>query len=200
MGWSSVGHLLLALALAHSLGCTSAYPSIFVARYQQTCTEHPDAPFGKVHGYSKALDRTVTFRLKPTAGGNPVVQERGVTTVCPGQRYNLDLAFGAPSKRNFLLTVTHGTFIVPQNDCDAWCPNRVCSVAPMPKSSAVYVVPCSVAPGTRISIKVTTANGRIPAPGSNLRSATLNLVASSGCGRCSSAGQNSAIERGPADP
>jgi hypothetical protein len=46
--------LLVLLAL---LGPVYAFPTIYVARYAQDCTDHPFADFGKVHEYSKTVDK-----------------------------------------------------------------------------------------------------------------------------------------------
>lgn len=46
--------ILLLLAL---LGTAQAFPTIFVARYADACTDHPFADFGKVHEYSKTVDK-----------------------------------------------------------------------------------------------------------------------------------------------
>lgn len=41
------------------------------------------------------------------------------------------------------------------------------------------------ASGTKVTVKVTSANGRIPVPGSDLRSAAVSLKVDAGCGQCS---------------
>lgn len=46
--------ILLLLAL---LATAQAFPTIFVARYADGCTDHPFADFGKVHEYSKTVDK-----------------------------------------------------------------------------------------------------------------------------------------------
>lgn len=51
---SMAAAILLLLAL---LGPAQAFPTIFVARYADGCTEHPVADFGKVHEYSKTVDK-----------------------------------------------------------------------------------------------------------------------------------------------
>lgn len=43
--------------------------------------------------------------------------------VCNYQSFSfavLQLSFGAPSPRNYLLTSSHGSFVAKSNDCDAW--------------------------------------------------------------------------------
>jgi hypothetical protein len=39
------------------LGSAYAFPTIYVARYAQGCLDHPIADFGKVHEYSKTVDK-----------------------------------------------------------------------------------------------------------------------------------------------
>ncbi|WIA15964.1 hypothetical protein OEZ85_012705 [Tetradesmus obliquus] len=154
---------------------TYGYPAIYVARYQKNCTDHPASAFGKVHDYSSAVDRTVAFSLQNKATGKAVKPANGVSSICSGDTYLVKLAFGEPSLRNYLLTSSHGSFVVKSNDCDAWCANRVCSSAPTKEGSALFSVPCSIAGGTKVTFKVTSANGRIPALGAELRSASLTL-------------------------
>lgn len=174
--------LLMLACLKHTFG----YPAIYVARYQKNCTDHPASAFGKVHDYSSAVDRTVAFSLQNKATGKAVKPSNGVSSICAGDTYLVKLAFGEPSLRNYLLTSSHGSFVVKSNDCDDWCPNRVCSSAPTKEGSALFSVPCSIAGGTKVTFKVTSANGRIPALGAELRSASLTLKVDSKCGRCSS--------------
>lgn len=47
---------VLVLTLAF-LGSAYCFPTIFVARYADGCLDHPSADFGKVHEYSKTVDK-----------------------------------------------------------------------------------------------------------------------------------------------
>ncbi|KAF6266040.1 hypothetical protein COO60DRAFT_1475272 [Scenedesmus sp. NREL 46B-D3] len=176
------------------LGCLRhvfSFPAIYVARYQQQCTDHPATNFGKVHDYSSAVDKTVVFTLTHKATGKVVKPANGASRICLGDAYTVKLSFGAPSPRNYLLTSSHGSFVAKSNDCDAWCPNRICSSAPAKEGTALFSVPCSVGGGTKVSLKVTTAAGRIPAVGAVLRSASLGLTVDRTCGKCSIAVERS---------
>lgn len=50
MSWINFAFLAL-------LSQASAFPTIFVARYAKECTDHPYSDFGKVHEYSKIVDK-----------------------------------------------------------------------------------------------------------------------------------------------
>lgn len=168
--------IMLLLAL---LGPAQAFPTIFVARYANGCTEHPSADFGKVHEYSKTVDKDAAFSLT-TADG-----KAAGGSVCAGDSYNLQVTFTAMPVRNYLLTSTHGSLTADNNDCDAWCENRVCSKRPVPQGKAEFKLPCDTPAGTQVTIKVTSANGRTPTPGSTLRSNTLSLLVGGPCpGKC----------------
>ena len=45
------------VVLAALLGWAQCFPTVFVARYAKECTDHPFADFGKVHEYSKTVDK-----------------------------------------------------------------------------------------------------------------------------------------------
>lgn len=49
--------IVTVLVLLGLLSPALAFPTIFVARYAQECTDHPFADFGKVHEYSKTVDK-----------------------------------------------------------------------------------------------------------------------------------------------
>lgn len=49
--------LCVLLALAAVPQQAVAFPTIFVARYAKECTDHPSSDFGKVHEYTKNVDK-----------------------------------------------------------------------------------------------------------------------------------------------
>lgn len=68
---------------------------------------------------------------------------------------------------------------------DVCCDVPAVTPATEAASTCWPVVPA--APGTQVQLKVTSANGRIPAAGSTLRSATLSLQVDGPCpGKCAS--------------
>lgn len=147
---------LLALLAASAPPRALAYPAYFVAR-NSACGAQPSAAMGR-HKAPQA-DATTTFTVQGPAGKE--------TRLCPGGMYVVTATF--PQPRNALLSASVGAF--DGSGCRVLTTSKVTSV------TGNYRVPCNVADGSKVVLRVTSATGGSGA----FMQAGATLPVSAGC-------------------